>query len=185
MAESKSRSLVLEALATFPNGCSRDEIVDLIGRDIDQSANPNSVVGATLVRLEIDNLVEKRQGKFYLTGSNGHVASNGTKVHEAGPREQVAPFMGKRKGKTVTFYTSSEYNNVISIALLINQKWIRVPMWADAFRVHIGNSQPKWTPEQETYSDVELVKMKHQDGQTTEKRPEHNDLVTIAPDDAS
>lgn len=104
-------------------------------------------------------------------------------VPQANGRVQpIAPMVQKRSGKTVELYTSPRvFSDVIGLSLLIGERWFKLPLFGGV-RVCMGHEAPIWSPEQETFTDVSVIKILLKDGRVVEERPARADLVTIAPE---
>jgi hypothetical protein len=171
----RRRALVIEALdAVRDQGGTIEDIVDLIGGDLNVD-NPKMSVGGILSRMEADNLALFKNGRWYSAQwFTSPVSPNG------GNRAQVAPLTQKRSGRTVAVYSTPRVRtDVIAVALLINERWYKIPLLVD-LRVCIGYEAPIWSPEQEVYSDVAKVRITLKNGTVEEETPARTDLVTIA-----
>ena len=178
---SKSRMLVIEALeAQAQEGATIDELVNLIGMDLEME-HPKMSIGQSLSKMEADEYVVCYRNRWYLkehffkpepqqqNGSNGRV-------------QPIAPIAQKRSGKTVELYTSPRvFSDVIGLSLLIKEQWFKLPLFGGV-RICMGHESPIWSPEQETFSDVSVIKILLKDGRVVEERPALKDLVTIAPE---
>lgn len=180
---SLSRQVVVEALETFGSqGATRDEIVDLIGRDL-PGDNPNMSAGRTLGQLREDGHVIEMRGRWYLTEHAPQPKNAPPMPPPNGRVQPVAPFVGKRTGKTVALYTTPEVlQNVIGLTLTIDNVAYKMPLFGN-IRICIGKEAPQWTPEQEMYTHCTKIRVLLQGGQTQEFQPAYNDIVTIAPEE--
>lgn len=187
---SQPRMIVLEGLeAQGMEGATRDELVQLIGGDMNGDS-PAMSIGRILHALLNEEHVVLQFGRWYLKecapdalesrakGSNSSAVSNGA---TNGHKVQIAPFFGKRTGKRVSLYTGHRvFDDVVAINLLIAGRWWPV-MLADTMRIMVAFDRPDWSPDQVTYSDVEMIRFTYKAGTTYEERPAPKDLVTIAP----
>lgn len=184
---SRVRTLVIEALeAQGKEGATVDDICSLIGDDLD-GKRPKGSIGQALTYMKTDGFVIDQGERWYLpenapkTHLNGSNSSAAPAPATNGHKAQIAPFVGKRTGKTISLYTGHRtFSEVLSVHLLIGGRWFPV-MLGDRMRIMVDFERPEWSPDQVTYSDVEVIKFTHKDGGVYEERPAPKDLVTIAP----
>lgn len=185
---SKSRVIVLEALeAQGKEGATIDELAQLIGQDM-PGENPKLAIGSVLSRMEADDYLCNIRGRWYLNEcapdtpqprQNGSNSNGAAQPAMNGHKSGVAPFMGKRKGKTISVYTSPRvFEDAIALSLFVGERWFKIPLSGSA-RVCYGQEAPDWSPDQEMYSDVEVLKIQLRNGQFHEERPAPKDIVTI------
>lgn len=182
---SKSRVVVLEALeAQGAEGATIDELAQLVGQDM-PGENPKLSIGSVLSRMQTEEHLVCLRNRWYLAehAPQSQVNGNGTGlplVYSSNGQHSIAPMVQKRSGKTVSLYTTPEvYSDAIAIAMLSDQKWYKIPFFL-SMRICIGHEAPNWSPEQEIYSNVEILRITHKNGKITEKRPAPTDLITVA-----
>ena len=181
--KSKTRELIMVALQSYgKQGATRDEIVELVRDELDEGIGmPNKAVGISLGLMQQDNEVREHRGRWYLAEDmpqpqNAPPRTNGAKV-------QVATFATKRSNKQVTIYNTPEvFDDIIGIQVFMKKEWWRLPVFG-SMRICIGKDAPMWSPEQEMYYEVEVLRLVHRGGGTTERRPNPKDILVIAPED--
>lgn len=185
---SPSRQYVIEALeAMGKGGATTDELVTLIGENM-PGGNPKQSIGKTLGGLERDQYVVRYRGRWYETECAPTEPTNNNGSHSAPPKTeypkvQIAQYAGKRSGKTVSVYTSPKVlDDAIGLALLIKNEWYKIPLFA-SLRLCMGTEAPMWSPEQEMYRNVTVIRITHKGGKVTEERPSPADVITIAPEE--
>lgn len=187
---SKSRIIVSEALVSQgKDGATKEDLLILVGDEIGGS-RPQGAIGLALSSMAYDGEVVEHRGRWYLkecapdaliSHVNGSNSSAAPAPAMNGHKAQVAPFIGKRTGKTVSLYTGHRvFDDVVAIMLLVGGRWWPV-MLGDKMRIMVAFEAPQWSPDQVIYSDVEVIKFTHKDGGVYEERPAPKDLVTIAP----
>lgn len=183
-----SRIVVLEALqAQGKDGATKEELLMLVGEEIG-GARPQGAIGQVLSVLVAEDEAMEVRGRWYMkdcapdapeTHLNGSNSSAAPAPAMNGRKVQIAPFMGKRKGKTISVYTSPRvFEDAIALSLFVGGRWFKIPLSGSA-RVCYGQEAPDWSPDQEMYSDVEVLKIQLRNGQFHEERPAPKDIVTI------
>lgn len=182
----ESRVIVLEVLEMVgKDGATIEEIVELVGKDLPGN-HPKMSAGSVLSRMEADNYVVRYRGRWYLPdcvpdAQKQPLHMNGLKTYVTEEKPaSVAPFIQKRRGKTVLLYRSPVvYADAIAIAMLIQERWYKISFFV-SMRICIGQESPNWSAEQEMYNDVSIIKIIRKDGTHIEERPAPTDIVTIA-----
>lgn len=178
---SKPRMLVVEALeAQGKEGATIDELVELLTQDLNVD-NPKMSIGQSLSKMENDQYIIRSRNRWYLK-EHAPSAQPALPPQANGRVQPIAPIAQKRSGKTVELYTSPRvFSDVIGLSLLIKEQWFKLPLFGGV-RICMGHESPIWSPEQETFSDVSVIKILLKDGRVVEERPALKDLVTIAPE---
>lgn len=185
---SPTRVIVVEGLeAQGKEGATLDELTQLIGQDIG-GERPKQGISKALNMMADNDHVQFVRGRWYLTehapkpATNGHAPDASPVYSQINESPRPVTFNGKRSEKQVSLYTSPRvFSDVISISLLIAQRWYRLPLFGSV-RICIGFEAPNWSPDQEMFTDVEVIKIVHTGGKVTEERPAPKDLVTVAPE---
>lgn len=185
---SSSRQYIIEALEAMGKaGSTTDELVTLIGDNMPGS-NPKHSIGRTLGGMEKDGYVVMYRGRWFEKENAPTEPANNNGSHITArkpdqPKVQIAQYAGKRSGKTVSVYTSPKVlDDAIGLALLIKNEWYKIPLFA-SLRLCIGAEAPMWSPEQEMYQNVTVIRITHKGGTVTEERPNSTDIITIAPEE--
>jgi hypothetical protein len=185
---SKPRAVTVEALETFgKQGATNEEIFGLIGQDIvannPDARNPLRSLANVLRGLRNDGHAVEALGKWFLKEHAPAVKPAPVQPsYTNGVRPvQVAAYTGKRSAKNISIYTTPEtLNNAIGLTLVgAGNRQLRIPFFGN-MRICIGMEAPMWSPEQETYGDVEAVRILLQGGGVKEITVNPRELVTIA-----
>lgn len=182
---SQPRVIVIEGLeAAGKDGATIDDLAALIGQDM-RGSSPKSSIGRTLHGMLADGYVVCINDRWYLKETISY--SNGS-APPAAPRPASKPapvsvFSQKRSGKTVSIYTAPHIlADVIGLAMLIGEQWYKIPLFGSV-RICIGSEAPQWSPEQEMYSNVSVIKFTLKGGAVEEEHPAPKDIITIAPEE--
>ena len=177
---STSRVYIAEALqAQREEGATKQELLTLIGEEIG-GLSPMRAIGLTVGAMLTEEEIVHKDGRYWLkeyapsraNGRTAHVSPNGG-------NGKVAAYTGKRTGKTISVYTSPRvFEDAIALSLFIGGRWFKIPL-AGSARVCYGQEAPVWSPDQEMYGDVEVLKIQLRNGQYHEERPARSDIVTI------
>lgn len=189
---SKIRDQVLEALEVQAGqGATRDEILTLLGIEID--TNTRRSVGRVLsFQMQEGNVVE-RHGKFYLKEFVSRAAvqpmpdlpTNGRNplgaLARAIGKVNLAPFQKTREPRRLALYQAPmEYEAVMAIELVQeNGACFRLPL--ANYRIAINGDSPRWSPAQESYSNIINLRIYLSDGQALEVPTNPRCPVTVAP----
>lgn len=183
---SVSRVYITEALqAQGREGATKADLLTLVGEEIG-GTRPQVAIGQTVSAMLADGDIVQQDGRYWLKEHfpQPHANGNGSAppVSPNGGNGKVAPFMGKRTGKTVSVYVSPRvFEDAIALSLKIDGEWFKLPLWGSA-RVCYGQEAPMWSPDQEMYTGVEEIKITLRNGQYVTEHPARTDIVTIAPE---
>lgn len=186
--ESKVRQIIVEALSVYgAKGAVKDEIYNLICEDLygDNLTSKRKSLSNGLFRTAEADLIVKFGDRYYLKeydpvpheNRQPHVNGNGSTA-------KIAPYAGKRTGKTVSIYKSPMImNDVIALAFLMNEQWYKMPLFGSV-RICVGQGDPPlWSADQEMYRGVVQIRITHKGGMVTDEHTSPSDIITIAPEE--
>lgn len=124
-------------------------------------------------------------GKVNPVGGGRFALVNGTaEIAQANPEAEkvtLAPFQARRSGRTVSLeHSPLEISDVARVELKALGRYYPIPMFGD-IRICIGKDIPKWSPDQETYDQINAIRVTTKDGRVTEMNHNVADPITIAP----
>lgn len=180
---SKMNDVIGEALGVFgAKGALREEVFSLIHDDMygDNETSKRKSLSNGLTRAMNADLIVTVAGRWYLKEYDPSHHRNGHQNGSAPKVQVVALYANKRSGKSISIYKSPlVFTDAIALSFLMDGKWWKIPLFS-SIRVCIGQETPLWSPEQETYRNVEIVRVTHKNGLTTDERPAPTDTITIA-----
>jgi len=149
-------------------------------------------IGQMLRRMVEQGALDMKGDSFMLPRNNNngkvHSPSNvqpyqpqqPVQSNPVGQRVELSPFTQKRSGRTITIEQEpTEHGDVARVELCIRNVWFPITLFSD-IRICTGPGIPKWHEAQESYENVEWMRIVFKDGNAPEF-PCQGRTITIAP----
>lgn len=180
----KARQQVIDAIR---NGFTvRHEISALMNPPL----NHNQMSDLMSAMIAEQLIVRERQGVYALAQRSTGTPWTPLKIRPFQPRDtaveadsrqvELSRLRSQRSPVTVTMENDPvELDGVVKLELFIGgAAWVPVPLMSDT-RVHVGTQFVKWSPSQEEYQRVTLLRVTFQDGEQRDynHNPDHPVIV--------